>query len=247
MQQYSILNPGQLEKIYNDDSTLLAAFSADKQIDITSNGFNIWFGPYPTLSAINAVFPGTAQHWLMLQFKELQDYIRISDSERLTISQNIQLSELIFREFYYIKVSEFMFFFQLVKSAKFGKIYNKIDPLNIIEWLREFVIVYRNPSIDEGMGKIEAAYNKCHDQAAVKERDFSRELPAILSAKEDERKKQEQTSGENTDAVLESAKALLDNSHGFSEDVVITMCQSWAATHGCSSEEYINNHKEMEV
>ncbi len=243
-QQYSIINPGQLEKIYNDESTLLAAFSADKQIDIISNGVNIWFGPYPTLSVMNAVFPGTAQQWLMLQLRELQDYLRINNTERLTHSQYVQLTGLIFREFYYLKVSELMYFFVLIKSLKFGKIFNKIDPLNIIEWLRNFLDEYRNPALDDGMNQIEADYIRWHDQDAVKGRDFNRELPAILSAKEDEQKKQEQPSGENTDAVLESAKALVNNTLGFSEDVVIAMCKSWAARYGCSPEEYINSHKE---
>ena len=230
--------------MFSEKESFLDAFSANKQIEITSNEFNIWFGAYPTLSVINAVFPKTAQHWLILQLIDLQDYLRINDTERLTALHNIQLSELIFREFYYLKASEIMYFFILVKSAIFGKIYNKIDPMNIMEWLRSFVISYREPAIDEGMRQIEAAYNKWHDEAAVKGRDFNRELPAILSAKEDEQKKQEQPSGENTDAVLESAKALVKNSLGLSEDVVIAMCKSWAARYGCSPEEYIISHKE---
>lgn len=230
--------------MFSEKESFLDAFSANKQIEITSNEFNIWFGAYPTLSVINAVFPKTAQQWLILQLIDLQDYLRINDTERLTALHNIQLSELIFREFYYLKASEIMYFFILVKSAIFGKIYNKIDPMNIMEWLRSFVISYREPAIDEGMRQIEAAYNKWHDEAAVKGRDFNRELPAILSAKEDEQKKQEQPSGENTDAVLESAKALVKNSLGLSEDVVIAMCKSWAARYGCSPEEYIISHKE---
>lgn len=233
--------------MFNEKESFLAAFSADKQIEITSNEFNIWFGAYPTLSVINTVFPGTAQQWLILQFNDLQDYLRINDTERLTTLHNIQLSELIFREFYYLKVSEIMYFFMLVKSAIFGKIYNKIDPMNIMEWLRSFVISYREPAIDEGMRQIEAAYNKWHDQGAVKGRNFNRELPGILSAKEDKQKNKEHSSGENTDAILESAKALVNNTLGFSEDVVAAMCKSWAATHGCSPAEYINNYKEKEV
>jgi hypothetical protein len=140
-----------------------------------------------------------------------------------------------------------MYFFMLVKSAIFGKTYNKIDPMNIMEWLRNFVITYREPAIDEGMRQIEASYEKWHDLATVKERDFNRELPAILSVKEDEMKKQEQPSGENTDAVLESAKALMNNSFGFSEDVIDEMRKSWTARYGCSPEEYINNHNRKEV
>ena len=233
--------------MFSEKESFLDAFSANKQIEITSNEFNIWFGAYPTLSVINAVFPRTAQQWLILQLIDLQDYLRINDTERLTALHNIQLSELIFREFYYLKASEIMYFFILVKSAIFGKIYNKIDPMNIMEWLRSFVISYREPAIDEGMRQIEAAYNKWHDQGAVKGRNFNRELPAILSAKEDEMKKQVQPSGENTDAVLESAKALVNNTLGFSEDVVIAMCKSWTARYGCSPEEYINHHKEKEV
>lgn len=137
-----------------------------------------------------------------------------------------------------------MYFFVLIKSLKFGKIFNKIDPLNIIEWLRNFLDEYRNPALDDGMNQIEADYIRWHDQDAVKGRDFNRELPAILLAKEDEQKKQVQPSGENTDAVLESAKALVNNTLGFSEDVVIAMCKSWAARYGCSPEEYMNSHKE---
>ncbi len=244
---YAILNPQQLKKMFNEKESFLDAFSANKQIEITSNEFNIWFGAYPTLSVINAVFPRTAQQWLILQLIDLQDYLRINDTERLTALHNIQLSELIFREFYYLKASEIMYFFILVKSAIFGKIYNKIDPMNIMEWLRSFVISYREPAIDEGMRQIEAAYNKWHDEAAVKGRNFNRELPAFLSAKEDEVKKQEQPSGENTAAVLDSAKALVNNTLGFSDAVLAEMCKSWAVRYGCSPEEYINNHNEKEV
>ena len=118
--------------------------------------------------------------------------------------------------------------------------------MNIMEWLRSFVISYREPAIDEGMRQIEAAYNKWHDQGAVKGRNFNRELPAILSAKEDEMKKQVQPSGENTDAVLESAKALVNNTLGLSQDVINEMCKSWAVRYGCNPEEYINHHKEKE-
>ena len=87
---YAILNPQQLKKMFNEKESFLNAFSADKQIEITSNEFNIWFGAYPTLSVINAVFPRTAQQWLILQLIDLQDYLRINDTERLTALHNIQ-------------------------------------------------------------------------------------------------------------------------------------------------------------
>lgn len=238
------MTPQQLKKQYVDCESFLDAFSAEKQTEITKNLHNVWFGEFPTLGVINNVFPNTAQKWLILQIDDLQKYVRLGDSEKFTTLQFIQLVELIFREFYYLKVSEIMYFFMLIKSATFGKIYNKIDPLNIMEWLRQFIVFYRKPAIDEGMQQIETAYYKWHDQYAVKGRDFNRELPAIMkliNSKEDS--KSENIATNSTDKILESALGLVNNTAGLMESDLESVSKIWAKKYGCTPQEYIKNNK----
>lgn len=229
--------------MFNEKESFLAAFSADKQIEITSNEFNIWFGAYPTLSVINTVFPGTAQQWLILQLNDLQDYLRIGDTERLTEFHNIQISVLIFREFYYLKVSEIMYFFMLIKSAIFGKIYNKIDPLNIMEWLRHFVVFYRKPAIDAGMQQIEDAYEQWHSQNVIKDRDLNHELPNLMRLISEKIGGNKAPDPEGSDLVYESALTLVNNTAYLSPEDLMAVCRVWTARHGCDPYEYVTKNK----
>ena len=241
-QCYAFMGVENVTEAFNDPNSFINKYSAQNQALLVKSLDDVWFGMHPTLTVINKAFPGHVQIWLRRHLEEMQKYL--GPRGRFTEEQLYQLPQHIFLEFPWLKVSELMYFFWLCKDEVFGTIYGHIDPPYIMSALRIFVTEYRNPAIDEGIGKIEAAYYRWHDQDAVKGRDFNRELPAILLAKEDEQKKQVQPSGENTDAVLESAKALVNNTLGFSEDVVIAMCKSWAARYGCSPEDYMNSHKE---
>ena len=53
--------------------------------------------------------------------------------------QMAQTADLIFDEFYYLNIEDFKLCFNMAKSGKFGKVYDRIDGQVIMDWLSTYL------------------------------------------------------------------------------------------------------------
>lgn len=92
---------------------------------------------YPTLAEINFTYgEGTADNWLTTQ---LADVALFTGAKNLDKYQQTQTARLIASQYYYIKITEFLVFFQWFKGGKYGKFYGSVDPMVIMCALRDFI------------------------------------------------------------------------------------------------------------
>ncbi len=119
---------------------LCAQFNPDYQIEIlkTANSNEIAFlQDTPTLSLISEAYSEEVPiYWLKLQLDSLDDFTGVR--EKLSESQKAELSELIYLNYYYLKVSEIALFFAWLKSGKYGQFYGAVDPMKIMSSLDQF-------------------------------------------------------------------------------------------------------------
>lgn len=124
----------------------LESINPDYQMQICHNERDCIMGRYPTLSEIsNGYGHNMAMAWLVPQLLDLSEYCGCK--EKLSQQQMRGLAYIISTNFFFLKVSELMLFFNRFKSSRYGRFYGAVDPLVITEALRSFV-KERNIAID---------------------------------------------------------------------------------------------------
>lgn len=78
----------------------------------------------------------TVMKWLEIQLLDLAKFVGVKD--KLNEYQTTTLANMILSEFYYYKLTEIMVFLFQLKGGKFGKFYGSIDPVFIMQALREY-------------------------------------------------------------------------------------------------------------
>lgn len=102
---------------------------------------------HPTLARLNAMFDESfSTSWLMAQLYDLSEYCGVKD--KLSSRMLTQCARVISANYYYLKVTELLLFFSRFKAGRYGHFYGSVDPLVIMQALREF-IAERNDMIDE--------------------------------------------------------------------------------------------------
>lgn len=95
-----------------------------------------FFGDFPTLSQLYVLGRNTDKQWLVPQLSNLSEFCGVK--EKLDKPQLESLAYIISKQFYYLKISEFMLFIMRFKSGQYGRFYGTVDPLVITTALREF-------------------------------------------------------------------------------------------------------------
>lgn len=210
--------------------------------------YKCFLGAYPTLAQVNETYEkNVAQEWMAKQLLALCEYLGYEKT--LDIKQITELPEHIYLRFHWLKVSEVMLFLWLFKEEEFGEHYGKIEPAKIVSALQDFVGEegYRTKKIEEIMSALEEKYENWHSQNVVNSRDFQNEFKGLLEAKAAKvESKESNTKGEGNDEVLNSALALVNNTHRFESSVLEEMCKAWAKRYKCTPQEYVSNHKTKE-
>lgn len=103
----------------------------------------------PTILDANIMYGGVVmEEWFRSQLMFLSEFCGCKD--KITPLQLVQLAENLNAEFYYLKITEFMWFFNLVSRAKFGELgYGAFSPIRLQEMVWEFIRYYRNPTIEK--------------------------------------------------------------------------------------------------
>lgn len=226
---------------YPTPDDFLSAFSPDKQAEIAENERICVFGGFPTLGQLNIVYrEKVAQKWLVDQILQMSYYFGVKG--KLDDTQLFELCNHIFMDFSWLKVSDLMLFFWLAKKGRFGEFFGQIDPPRITAWLYAFADGHRNDIIKGTMEEVTSKYHKWYRDNAVKDRDFNKELTAILGG----RSRDGQRKGKADAEVLDSALKLVNNTNGYGEDVLAMMCKAWARRYGCTPQDYVSNFKKEE-
>lgn len=201
--------------------------------------YRCFLDAYPTLAQVNETYEkDVAQKWLVKQLRALCDYLGYEKT--LDKTQMTELPDHIFMRFHWLKVSEVMLFLWLFKEEEFCEHFGKVEPAKIVSALQDFVGEegYRTKKIKEIMSALEEKYENWHSQNVVNGRDFLNEFKGLLEAKA--------AKVEGNDEVLNSALALVNNTHGFKSYVLEEMCKAWAKRYKCTPQEYISNYKTKE-
>lgn len=95
-------------------------------------------GAYPTLAQLGSGYGNNAAiAWLVPQLFDLSEYCGCR--EKMNARMLEECAHIISTEFYYLKVSEVMLFFQRFKASHYGRFYGSVEPMVITESLRQFV------------------------------------------------------------------------------------------------------------
>ena len=121
---------------------------------------------YPTLSEVDMTYgDGTSDNWLVVQ---LADVAMFTGTRRFDKYQQTATARLITSQYFYLKITELLVFFQWFKSGKYGRFFGNVDPMVVTCALRDFV-VERNERL--------AIYEQ--EQRKAKEEEERRENPPI--------------------------------------------------------------------
>ncbi len=123
---------------YPDRNAVFAAFTPDKQIRVSEDLDKCFFGGAPSLATLNATYGRqTAAIWLIPQLYNLSEYCGCKD--KLQGNPLKECAGIVASEFWYLTVTELMLFFVRFKAGTYGRFYGSIDPLIIMNAIRQFL------------------------------------------------------------------------------------------------------------
>lgn len=134
-------------------------FNPDKQLQICKDEDDAYFGDYPTLGWFQRQYNISAAYWLAPQLVDLSNFAGVNG--KLTDRSLEWCALAIAQEYSHLKVSEILYFFFRLKAGHYGKFYGNVDPMMIMQSLREFAQERAN------------AYNRREREKAREEREES--------------------------------------------------------------------------
>lgn len=137
------------------------AHNPEMQLAICKNADGCWFGEYPTLARLDKEYgSNSASYWLVPELTNLSEFCGCKD--KLTGTSLKECAVIISQQYYYLKISELMLFFYRFKSGRYGRFYGAVDPLAIMEALREFT------------HERDAAYDRHENEMRMRQYDIDR-------------------------------------------------------------------------
>lgn len=123
---------------FGSRETFMMSFNPDRQFRMCKDKKLCFMGDYPTLAELNMCYGlGSGAIWLVPQLFDLSEYCGVREKMNGYVLE--QCAQVIDTEFFWLKVSELMLFLFWFKSGKYGRFYGTVDPLVIMEALREFL------------------------------------------------------------------------------------------------------------
>lgn len=113
-------------------------FSPDKQERYSCELVRCFRGKAPSITRVKLAYgERVAESWLEIQLFDLSEY---SGCKGKLTNQHIEaIARVIISQYYYLKVTELMYFFHLFKAGKFGYFYGNVDGLVITNALNKFL------------------------------------------------------------------------------------------------------------
>ena len=118
--------------------------------------------PKTLTDAINSISPGLSVYrkhagetksraLVVLILADLVKFFNVGKA--MNDVQMAQTADLIFDEFYYLNIEDFKLCFNMAKSGKFGKVYDRMDGQVIMDWLSTYENMRIETSISDGDAK----------------------------------------------------------------------------------------------
>lgn len=240
------LRRGVLQKYGEHGAEVLDKYHADYLFRKQVSEEDCYFGDYPTLSQLKAQFDGKyPAAWLMAHLHDLSEYCGCK--EKLTGHALQQCASVISTEFYFLKVTEVMLFFQRFKSGKYGRFYGSVDPIVITSAIRDFLKertkAYNDHFEEEERKKaLDSEKTKCSwEDYCMKQYGEIRPHPLKRSPEQKDRPKAT-VKMEDESTILRLAKSIATDTLTDKRTREI-FSGHFAKKYGCSPEEYIKNHE----
>lgn len=126
-----------LEK-HGDAKQFMVRFNPKSQREVCADTKMCIMGDYPTLAEVRTAYGSKIPSaWLVPQLYDLSEYCGCKD--KLSVNTLEELASVIAEEFYFLKISEVMLFLRRFKAGRYGRFYGRVDPLIIMQSLREFI------------------------------------------------------------------------------------------------------------
>jgi len=122
---------------YGSFDNVLSLFAPKFQGTYTIDEHRCYFGTAPRLSHMRFAYGESAPiEWLSYQIIDLN---RFSNCKMMTDYQVKSLAQAIFKNYFYLKLSEVMLFFNKVKAAEYGQLFfGAVDPIPLMGALKKF-------------------------------------------------------------------------------------------------------------
>ena len=131
-------------KRYISPDNFLRLFNPSLQHVYCQDIKRVFTGGAPELSVLSGTFgEEVTRTWLNIQIRDLSEYCGCRD--KISVLQINSLSKTIISLFYYLKVTELMYFFLLMKGGRFGHFYGSVDSMKITSSIQQFISEVRNP------------------------------------------------------------------------------------------------------
>lgn len=122
---------------YGTRDQFLVSFNPTTQVDCARHLDRVFDGSSPILSQVKLAYDEkTLSSWLEIHINDLSEFAGVK--VKMEKRQRIELCAIIEIEYWYLKVSEVLYFFYLFKSGRFGDFYGVVDPIRITTALREY-------------------------------------------------------------------------------------------------------------
>lgn len=122
---------------YGNTATFLQTFNPSMQHRYCKDVDRCFFGTAPTLSEVCKRYGDNADvAWLIPQLTNLSEYCGLKD--KASTMQLQECAKTISSIYYFLKVTELMYFFLRFKSGSYGRFYSFFDPQFITAALRDF-------------------------------------------------------------------------------------------------------------
>lgn len=122
---------------YGDSRNLMAVFNPGNQARFAMRKDRCYIGSAPTLYTVAAAYGrNTAVAWLEIQIRDLSVFSGCRD--KMSNPQVLETAMHVYASFCYMKLTELMLFFHMVKGGRYGHFYGAVDGMRITEALTDF-------------------------------------------------------------------------------------------------------------
>ena len=137
-QESTALSEKAIWRLKEGKKRFLTNYNPATQREVCSNQSLCYFGDFPSLAKINSTYGvQTSVAWLIPQLMDLSEFCGCKD--KLQGEPLEECAWLIAQNYFYLKISELMLFFNYFKQGRYGRFYGSVDPLVIMTSLQQFL------------------------------------------------------------------------------------------------------------
>ena len=112
-------------------------YHCDHEFRIVKDVRRCFSDDFPTLGRVNKLYgEGTAEQWLTYQIGQMSVFCGAQNIKKEQISY---LCRYIVNDYYYLSVTQLVYFFHQIKMGRYGSFYGNVDPQKITAALYSFV------------------------------------------------------------------------------------------------------------